>query len=69
MIRYFSCNRAIKREEEISLEESLNEAIVDSSLDTPVSPKPGMNSHFNLISFHKLKQLPCCVMTSQFNGK
>lgn len=42
MIRYFYCNRAIKREEEKSLEESLNEAIVDSSLDTPVSPKPGM---------------------------
>lgn len=47
MIRYFYCNRTIKREEEKSLEESLNEAIVDSSLDTPVPPKPGMNNNLN----------------------
>lgn len=31
---------AIKREEEKSLESSLDEAMADSSLDTPVSPKP-----------------------------
>ena len=51
MIRYFYCNRAIKGEEEKSLEESLNEAIVDSSLDTPVLPKPGMNLFLTLICF------------------
>ena len=71
MIRYFYCNRAIKREDEKSLEESLNEAIVDSSLDTPVPPKPGMYnytiSRVNLISVCKLKQLPCStIMTSHF---
>ena len=48
----FDFDRAIKREEEKSLENSLNEAIADSSSDTPVSPKPGMNnyySHFNIL--------------------
>ncbi|KAJ7373699.1 hypothetical protein OS493_011308 [Desmophyllum pertusum] len=37
---------AIKREEEKYLESSLNEAIADSSRDTPVLSKPGMNPHF-----------------------
>lgn len=39
--QYIILNRAIKRQEQRSLENSLNEAIADSSLDTPVLPKPG----------------------------
>ena len=46
-MQYPCHNSAIKREEEKSLESSLDEAMADSSLDTPVSPKPGMNIHLN----------------------
>jgi len=64
MIHYFHCNRAIKREEEKSLEKSLNEAIVDSSLDTPVSPKPGTNVVYGSFLFDFFyKQLPNTVVT------
>lgn len=40
-------NRAIKREEEKSLENSLTEAIADSSTDMPVLPKPGKLKHLH----------------------
>lgn len=47
MIRYFYCNRIIKREEEKLLEEFLNEVIVDSFLDILMLFKFGMNNNLN----------------------
>lgn len=41
--QFIVVNRAIKREEERSLENSLDEAIADSSSDTPLVSRTGMN--------------------------
>lgn len=54
----------IKREEEKSLEESLNEAIVDSSLDTPMSPKPEITVH-KLNDHHPVNQVHITQVASQ----
>lgn len=45
----FFHDSAIKREDEKAMESSLDEAMADSSSDTPVLFKPGMNSLSNVI--------------------
>lgn len=45
----FFHDSAIKREDEKAMESSLDEAMADSSFDTPVLFKPGMNSLSNVI--------------------